>query len=98
MRPIRISENIVSVSDFKAKAAEMLRSISTSSEPTVITQNGRPAAVVLSPATYDELVEHFRFVSSVNEGLADVESGRSNSHEDVVAELERRFGTSDTDE
>jgi len=97
MRSIRVSENIVSVSDFKARAAEMLRNISTSSEPTVITQNGRPAAVVLSPATYDELTEHFHFVASVNEGLADIESGRSNSHEDVVAELERRFGTSDTE-
>jgi len=96
MKPMRISENIVSVSDFKAKAAEMLRTISTSDEPTVITQNGRPAAVVLSPATYDELTEHFRFVSAVNEGLADADAGRVHAHEDVVAEMKARFSGTDS--
>ncbi len=95
MKPIRISENIVSVSEFKARAAEMLRGISVSSEPTVITQHGRPAAVVLSPATYDELTEHFRFVSAVNEGLADAAVGRVRAHADVVAEMKSRFDGQD---
>ncbi len=92
MQPLRISENIIPVSDFKAKAAEWLRRLGESSEPVVITQNGKAAAVVLSPAAYDELTKRFRFMEAVERGLADVEAGRVTSHEEVVAEMRRRFG------
>jgi len=91
MRPLRISENIVPVSDFKAKAAEWLRRLGESSEPVVITQNGKAAGVLLSPSAYDELTERFRFMRSVEHGLADVEAGRVVPHEEVVAEMRRRF-------
>ncbi len=97
MRVLRVSENIVPVSDFKAKAAEWLRRLGESSEPVVITQNGKAAAVLLSPAAYDELTEHFRFMRAVEQGLADVEAGRVTPHEEVVAEMRRRFG-GDNDE
>ncbi len=92
MQPLRISENIIPVSDFKAKAAEWLRRLGESSEPVVITQNGKAAAVLLSPAAYDELTEHVRFMRAVEQGLADVEAGRVTPHEEVVAEMRRRFG------
>jgi len=92
MRTFRVSENIVPVSDFKAKAADWLRRLGESSEPVIITQNGKAAAVVLSPAAYDELTERFRFMESVERGLADVEAGRVTPHEEVVAEMRRRFG------
>ncbi|RMH36607.1 MAG: type II toxin-antitoxin system Phd/YefM family antitoxin [Deltaproteobacteria bacterium] len=95
MRPLRVSENIVPVSDFKAKAADWLRRLVESSEPVVITQNGKAAGVLLSPAAYDALTERFRFMKSVEEGLADVEAGRVTPHEQVVAEMRRRFGGAD---
>ena len=95
MRPLRVSENIVPVSDFKAQAADWLRRLVESSEPVVITQNGKAAGVLLSPAAYDELTERFRFMNSVERGLADVEAGRVTPHEHVVAEMHRRFGGSD---
>ena len=95
MRPLRISENIVPVSDFKAKAADWLRRLNESSEPVVITQNGKAAGVLLSPAAYDELTERYRFMRSVEQGLSDVEAGRVNPHREVVAEMRRRFGGTD---
>lgn len=93
MKPMRIAEHIVSVSDFKARASELLRSISTNDQPTVITQNGRPAAVLLSPETYDELTEHLRFVTAVKQGLADAAAGRVHAHQDIVDEMKERFGS-----
>ena len=92
MRAFRVSENIVPVSDFKAKAADWLRRLGESSEPVIITQNGKAAAVVLSPAAYDELTERFRFMEAVERGLADVEAGRVTPHEEVVVEMRRHFG------
>ena len=95
MRPLRVSENIVPVSDFKANAAAWLRRLGENSEPIVITQNGKAAGVLLSPAAYDELIERFRFVRSVEQGLADAEAGRTTPHKEVVAEMHRRFGGAD---
>ena len=95
MRPLRVSENIVPVSDFKARAADWLRRLVETSEPIVITQNGKAAGVLLSPAIYDELTERLRFVEAIEAGLADAEAGRLVSHEKVVADLGRRFGGGD---
>ena len=44
-------------------------------QPLVITQNGRPAGVLLSPAEFDRLVERYLFVRAVEEGVADADSG-----------------------
>jgi PHD/YefM family antitoxin component YafN of YafNO toxin-antitoxin module len=43
----------------------------------VITQNGRPAGVLLSPREYDRMQERQRFLESIAAGLADAESGRT---------------------
>ncbi len=37
----------------------------------VITQNGRPAGVLLSPREYDRMQERQRFLESIAAGLAD---------------------------
>ena len=75
MKSIHISEDIVSLSDFKINAAKMLTQVQQSHRPIVITQNGRPAGVLISPVEFDHLSEQSRFVASVKSGLSDVEKG-----------------------
>lgn len=91
MRTVRISEDIVPVSEFKAQAAECLRRIAQTGQPLVITQNGKAAAVVLSPSEFDRLTERARFVSAVHEGLDDAEAGRLLEHEEVESRLRARM-------
>jgi prevent-host-death family protein len=88
---VRISEDIVPVSDFKAQAAELLRRVAESGHPLVITQNGKAAGVLLSPAEFDRLNERARFVSAVEEGLADADAGRVRAHDEVAARMKERF-------
>jgi prevent-host-death family protein len=76
MKPFHVSEDIVSLSDFKNQAAKMLRQLQSSQRPIVITQNGRPAGVLISPAEFDHFSEQGRFVQAVQSGLDDVEQGR----------------------
>jgi prevent-host-death family protein len=90
MRPVRVSEDIVPVSDFKAQAGVWLRRIAETGQPLVITQNGKAAGVLMSPAQFDALNERARFVAAVDEGLADSEAGRVHAHTAVVAELTKR--------
>ena len=90
MKAVRLSEDLVPVSDFKAQAAEWLKRIADSGQPLVITQNGKAAGVLVSPAEFDRLTERDRFVRAVDAGLADVEAGRVHTHKDVVKQLAAR--------
>ena len=93
MRPLRVSQNFVPISDFKAQAAEWLRKVGDSGDPVVVTQNGKPAGVLMSPQAFDDLTEQARFVAAVQEGLSDADAGRVHSHADVVRKMKRRFGS-----
>ena len=77
MKEVQISDGIVPLGEFKAQAARLLRRIGESGQPMVITQNGRPAGVLLSPREYDRMQERQRFLESIAAGLADAESGRT---------------------
>ena len=58
----------------------------------VITQNGKPAAVLITPEEYDKMQEHRRFLTAVQEGLDDVTAGRTFSDDELDAELEAELG------
>ena len=83
MKPLNISQDIISLSDFKNKASKMLHNVQTSHRPLVITQNGKAAAVLISPSDFDLLTEQARFADAVNRGLSDVENGRILPDEDL---------------
>lgn len=77
MKEVQITDGIVPLGEFKARASKLLKQISESGHPMVITQNGRPAGVLLSPREYDRMQERQRFLESIAAGLADAESGRT---------------------
>ena len=77
MKEVQISDGIVPLGEFKARAAKLLKRIGESGQPMVITQNGRPAGVLLSPREYDRMQERQRFLESIAAGLADAERGRT---------------------
>ncbi|PLX50516.1 MAG: prevent-host-death protein [Desulfobulbaceae bacterium] len=83
MKSIHVSENIVSLSDFKNQASRILRQMQSSHRPIIITQNGRAAGVLISPAEFDQLSEQCRFIEAVQSGLSDVEQGRVLSEEEL---------------
>jgi prevent-host-death family protein len=88
---VRVSENFVPVSEFKAQAGELLKRIGDSRKPLVITQHGRPAGVLLSPAAYDELMDRTQLVTHVSAGLADLDAGRVAPHAAVVKRLRKKI-------
>lgn len=84
---IKIDEDFIPISEFKANATSVLARARANGTPVVVTQNGRPAGVFLSPAAYDALVEQARFLAAVHEGLADADAGRLSS----TAAVKRRL-------
>ncbi len=90
LRAVRVSEDILPVSEFKAQAAACFRRIAQTGQPIVITQNGKAAGVLLSPGEFDRLSEQARFVAAVQEGLADADAGELRDHAEVVERMRAR--------
>lgn len=57
MKEVHIADGIVPLGEFKAQAAKYLKRLGESGEPVVITQNGRPAGVLVAPAEFDRRQE-----------------------------------------
>jgi antitoxin YefM len=91
-KTMRLAEDIVPIAEFKAHLSQVVRDLRDRGRPMVITQNGKPAAVLLSPEDFDQLTYQSRVVASVNEGLKDLEAGRVLSHAHVGKVLDERFG------
>ncbi len=90
MKAMRVSDGIVPIGEFKAQAARWLRRLADRNQPLVITQNGRPAGVLISPAEFDRFQERQRFLESVAAGVADAEAGRLMNTGDLTRRLSTR--------
>jgi len=86
--------NSHSLSDFQRNARSFIHGINASKEPLLLTVNGKVQAVVMDPATYqqmEEQLERERFLAAVREGLKELEEGKSRPAEDFFAELREKY-------
>lgn len=90
MRAISISNDIIPIADFKTNISKWFKTLQTSGHPLVITQNSKPAGVLLSATDYDELVYRKSFLDSVERGIADVENGRTQTTEGLRKTIQNR--------
>lgn len=74
----------------KAGISKWFKSLQKAGRPLIITQNGKPAGVLLSPGDYDELVYKKAFLDSVGRGVSDAESGNVYSTKELKAALSER--------
>jgi antitoxin YefM len=90
MRTISITNDIVPIAEFKTGISRWFKNLKQSGHPLIITQNGKPAGVLLSPDDYDELVYRKSFLDSVDRGLVDADGGRMYRTEEVKTLLAER--------
>ena len=83
MKGIKIASDIIPLGEFKTGISACMKKVQATGHPLIITQNGRPAGVLLSPVEYDNLVYRKQFIESVEQGLAAAESGEVYSSEEV---------------
>lgn len=83
----------VTVTELQRRAAEVIGQLDE--EPIVISQRGKPAAVLLAAEAYEKIeraleeVEARRVREIVEAGLASHAAGRVSSHDDVVRRARR---------
>ena len=89
MNMLNISNDIVPLGEFKSAISKWLKSIKNTGQPLVITQNGKPAGVLLSPEEYDDLIYTKRFLESVSLGLAEADRRETLSTIELKSELSK---------
>ena len=90
MKKINVSNDIIPLGKFKTSLSKYLKDVQSKGQHLIITQNGKPAGVLLSPSEYDELVHEKLFIESVSRGLSDADSGKIFSTNQLKKELIRR--------
>ncbi|MCD6398014.1 MAG: type II toxin-antitoxin system Phd/YefM family antitoxin [Spirochaetaceae bacterium] len=96
MNSISISSDIIPIGEFKLSLSKWFNSIQNTGHPLVITQNGKPAGVLISPSEYDELTDKKLFINSVKQGLSDAAAGNTYSTKELKEELEKRRAARDS--
>ena len=93
---LNISTDIIPIGEFKRQMTKWLSTAKNTGRPLIITQNGKPAAVVLSPEEFDRIEYTERFKESVNQGLEDIHSGNSFNTKQLKTELQKRRSERET--
>ena len=72
---IKLREDIKPLSQFRSKPAEVLRQLRQTQRPVVITERGKPAAVVVDMDDYERQREKMELLEAVLEGEKDFREG-----------------------
>ena len=86
-----MATSIVSLSEFKAKAAQMLSKMKSTEHQIVLTQRGAASAVVQDFQAHQRLQDALIMLKLMVQGEADVAAGRTTPQDRVFADLEARL-------
>ena len=91
-KAIQITEDIIPLSQFKVQASKVLHSLHETGRSVVITQNGKPSAVVITPEEFDRLHERDEFIAAVQEGRSDIQAGDVTETGVLEKSFDHRYG------
>jgi prevent-host-death family protein len=86
---MKFSSQVKPISYLKSHAAEIVRDISESRKPLLITQNGEAKLVVMDVKSYEEQEETLALLKILALGNREIELGKFRDAEEVFAELDK---------
>ncbi|KFE55822.1 type II toxin-antitoxin system Phd/YefM family antitoxin [Pseudomonas syringae] len=86
---MKLSSHVKPISYLKSHAAEIVRDLSESREPMLITQNGEAKLVVLDVKSYEQQLETFALLKILALGSREIERGEFNDIDEAFAALDR---------
>ena len=84
---MKLSNRIRPISYFKANAAEIVRNLTDSAEPMIITQNGEAKAVLQDIKAYEQTQETLALLKILALGQREIAAGETRTASDVLDEL-----------
>ncbi len=86
---MKFSTQVKPISYLKSHAAEIIKDITESREPMLITQNGEAKPVVMDVRSFEEQEETLALLKILALGNREIELGKFRDAEDVFAELDK---------
>ncbi|WLI12281.1 MULTISPECIES: type II toxin-antitoxin system Phd/YefM family antitoxin [Pseudomonas] len=86
---MKLSSQIKPISYLKSHTAEIVKTITESREPLVITQNGEAKLVVMDVKSFEEQEDTMALLKLLAMGNREIEEGKFRDAEDVFAELDK---------
>ena len=86
---------VVSLSEFKARAAQLLAQMKTGDQTIIVTQNGTATAVVQDYEAHQRVQEALLMLKLVVQGEADISAGRMVAQGRVFADIKAGLTASD---
>lgn len=86
---MKLSSHIKPISYLKSHTAEIVKNLSISHEPLLITQNGEAKLVVMDIKSYEEQEQTLAFLKILALGNKEIEEGSFRSAEAVFTKLDK---------
>jgi prevent-host-death family protein len=86
---MKFSTQVKPISYLKSHAAEIVKTISESREPMLITQNGEAKLVVMDVRSYEEQEQTSALLKMLALGNREIEQGQFRAAKDVFAKLDK---------
>ncbi|MGG1946757.1 type II toxin-antitoxin system Phd/YefM family antitoxin [Trinickia sp. NRRL B-1857] len=86
---MKLSTQVKPISYLKSHAADIVKEISESREPMLITQNGEAKLVVMDVRSYEDYEQTLALLKILTLGNREIEQGRFRTADDVFADLDR---------
>ena len=85
---MKFSTQVKPISYLKSHAAEIIRDITESREPMLITQNGEAKLVVMDVRSYEEHEETLALLKLLALGNSEIEQGHFRAADEVFADID----------
>jgi prevent-host-death family protein len=86
---MKLSSQIKPISYLKSHTAEIVKTLTESREPLVITQNGEAKLVVMDVKSFEELEDTMALLKLLAMGNREIEEGKFRDAEDVFVDMDR---------
>lgn len=86
-----LARDIRTITEMKAGAASLLDQLNAERRPVVITQDGKPRAVMMDVESYEELRDALGLLKLVAQGEEDFRKGRWTRQDGLFDRLEKRL-------
>ena len=83
------SKQVKPISYLKSHAAEIVKNLSETREPLLVTQNGEAKLVVMDVRSYEQQQETLALLRILALGQREIEQGKFSSAEDFFAEMDK---------
>ncbi len=87
---MKFSTQVKPITYLKSHAAEIVKGLSESREPLLITQNGEAKLVVMDVKSYEEQTETLALLKLLALGNKEIEAGQFRPANDVLADLDSK--------